>query len=613
MDVDLSASWLLYGFGLSYNWIGEYLAPEEKKQLLDKLILQGRKIFQYGEENRGNCWSTDYWQNHNWINYTGLLTAAYAIAPECEEAKTWIDVIKDDFQKVFKWLPEDGSDYEGTGYWRYAINFLLSSADLIKENEGIDYFHTAFMENTFYYRLYQSAGNWQENVNFSDVHDRKSSNSISAFYKIASQYNNGYAQWFGNLVKSKFLFREAYESKLLPGIMPEAFLEYIWFDQNICEQAPNNLPLTRYFPDLGLAVIRSSWEEDAIVFSIKSSAPGGNAQWKKSWELDAENGWRIRSLTHYHVDFNSFILMAYDTPMAIDEGFHRSSRAKVHNMITVDGTGCVGEKIWDKGTLEDPELFDLNCKGIYNVWRDVEKEAIAQVEDYVSEGGYTYYVAESSKLYYPEMQLTRNARNVFYSEMGYFILFDDLKSENAHHYTWRLHGEQFAKKIEEIAGYTIENGKGSLDIHTVFPKDSECKIEETIIREIMTPQRPNDVRELKLKTLCIENKNKQKNMFFLNVLYPHSSFLESPIEVQAIEGTGFMGVEIKVKDKTEQFIYSENNTIDYKGIKSDAKWISIIKEEEKLIKYAVYKGTFLEINGEKLELTGKSIFNSSSL
>lgn len=600
VDVDLSASWLLFGYGLAYDWIGDYLTPEEKQEVLDKLILQGNKMFDYGEDNRGNSWSTNYWQNHNWINYAGLLTTAYAIQPEYDGADHWISVIKDNFETVFDVMPEDGSNYEGTGYWRYAMNFFLAAADLIKENEGVDYFKAPFLKNTFYYRLYQSAPNWEENINFSDVHDRRSSNSISAFYKIASEYNNGHAQWLGNLVKEKFLFREAYESKIFPGILPEAFLEYIWYDNTVKEENPNTLPLTKFFPDLGLAVIRSSWERDAIHFSIKSSAPGGHIQWNKSWKLDDENDWNTRSLTHYHVDFNSFILMGHDTTLAMDEGFHRTSRAKIHNMITVDDTGCVGEKIWNEGTLEDPILFDLNCKGIYNVWKDVPKEAVARVEDYISEGGYTYYVAESNKLYYPEMALTRNARNVVYSELGYFIMLDELKSALEHTYTWRLHSEQYAKKITGTNVYKMKNGKGSLNIYPIFPDDLACTVEETVIREIMTPQRPNDVREIILKTLCIENKDKKKNVHFINVLQPESSFIDTLLNVKEIKGDGFIGVEIEKGSTIETFIYSESGTIDYNGIQSDATWVSVIKEKDQLFKFAVYQGTTLRLDKDEL-------------
>ncbi|MEH6712732.1 MAG: DUF4962 domain-containing protein, partial [Paraglaciecola polaris] len=242
VDVDLSASWMLYGLGLSYDWLKDYLSEDERNKFLNKLILQGNKIFNYGQENLGHCWSTNYWQNHNWINYSGLLTTAYAIRAEHQGAQVWIDEIKDNFEKVFEYLPEDGSNYEGTGYWRYAINFFLSAADYIRQDGGPDYFQAGFLKNSFDYRIYQSAPNWEENINFADVHDRRSSHSISAYYKIAAEYSNGQAQWLGELVRSKFLFREASESKIFPGILPEAFLELIWYKPEVAPQSPENLP-----------------------------------------------------------------------------------------------------------------------------------------------------------------------------------------------------------------------------------------------------------------------------------------------------------------------------------------------------------------------------------
>ncbi|OOB78458.1 MAG: hypothetical protein BEN18_07230 [Epulopiscium sp. Nuni2H_MBin001] len=602
VDVDLSASWLLFGFGLSYDWIGDNLSTDERNIILNKLILQCHKIFNYGEENRGNCWSTDYWQNHNWINYTGILTAAYAILPKYPEAQTWIDAIEDNFAKVFEWMPHDGSNYEGTGYWRYAINFFLAAAEMIRQHSGKDFFKTPFLENTFYYRLYQSAPNWEENINFADVHDRRSSHSISAYYKFATEYNNGYAQWLAELVRKNFLFREAYQSKIFPGIMPEAFLEYIWYNPEIEPKEPFDLPLTRFFPDLGLAVIRSSWDRDAIHFSIKSSPAGGHAQWTKSWELDKENNWRTRSLTHYHVDFNSFILIAHDSNLAIDEGFHRTSKAKVHNMITVDNTGCVGEKIWENSSLADPQLFDLNCKGIYNVWKDVPEDATAEVLDFISQNGFTYYCANSHKFYYPEMKLVKNVRNVIYSEQGYFIMLDDLHSDLDHTYTWRLHSEQFAKKNKEGV-YTIKNGKGALNIYPILPTDMVTNVEETVINEIMTPQRPNDVRNIVLKTLCMENNPRQNNVLFLNILEPISSFDDTKMSIDKIDG--LVGVHITKGELVETFIYSEDVAVDTDDIKTDAIWVSVVRNGGKVVKYAIYKGTYLVVNSQQIYKSDK--------
>lgn len=278
VDVDLSASWLLFGLGLSYDWLKEHLTDAEREKFCDKLVLQGTKMFDYGEQNWGHCWSTNYWQNHNWINYSGLLTTAYALRCEHDGAEEWIAVIKDNFAQVFDYLPDDGSNYEGAGYWRYAINFFLNAAELIRADGGPNHFDAPFLRNTFAYRLYQCAPNWEENIGFGDVHDKRSSHSVSAYYKIASEYGDGQAQWLGDMVRDKFLFREAYQSKIFPGILPEAFLELIWFNPDIAPQSPEGLPLTRHFEDLGLVVMRSGWDVDATHLSFKSSPPGGHKQ-----------------------------------------------------------------------------------------------------------------------------------------------------------------------------------------------------------------------------------------------------------------------------------------------------------------------------------------------
>lgn len=592
VDVDLSASWNLWGLGLAYNWLKDHLSDEERETFLNKLILQGNKIFDYGQENLGHCWSTNYWQNHNWINYSGLLSTAYAIRSDYAGADRWIDEISDNFDKVFDYLPEDGSNYEGTGYWRYAINFFLTAAELIRDNGGSNHFESKFLTNTFSYRLYQSAPNWEEIIGFGDVHDKRSSHSISAYYKIASEYNNPQAQWLGDLVSEKFLFREAYQSKIFPGILPEAFLEFIWFNPDIEPNSPETLPLNAYFEDLGLVVMRSGWDTNATHLSFKSSPPGGHKQWKHSWELDKKNGWHTRSLTHYHVDFNNFVLVHNGAFLAIEEGYNRTSKAEVHNLVTVDGTGCVGEKIWEHSDLSDPELFELNCKGIYNVWKDVPESAVANIEAYFNQDGYAYAVGETSRMYYPEMQLSRNARHIINSQLGYFILLDELQSELEHTYTWRIHSEKFAAKVNDEQ-FEILNGTGALSIFPVSPDKRETRIEETLVEEIMTPQRPDDIRRISLKTLLIENSIRSKSTAFLNILQPRDALgneCTPEFQVKSIAADGCIGAEISSGEFTETFLYSEENRIRYQDIKSDTSWISIVKDKSKnVIKTTSYK------------------------
>ena len=73
----------------------------------------------------------------------------------------------------------------------------------------------------------------------------------------------------------EFLAQEAANSKVKPGILPEAIFEFLWYDPSVEEREFDDLPLARYFEDLGLLALRSSWQRDARVFSIKCGAPGG--------------------------------------------------------------------------------------------------------------------------------------------------------------------------------------------------------------------------------------------------------------------------------------------------------------------------------------------------
>ncbi len=460
------------------------------------------------------------------------------------------------------------------------MKFFLTAAELIRKDGGPNYSETDFLRNTFYFRLYQSAPNWEENINFGDAHYRRSSHSICAYYKFAAEHQNGHAQWLAELVRTQFLFREAYQSKVFPGILPEAFLEFLWYDPTVEQTSPDALPLNKYFPDLGLVVMRSGWEKEATHLSFKASPPGGHKQWKLSWELNKRNKWRTRSLTHFHVDFNHFILMHNGASLAIDEGYNRTSKAEIHNLITVDGTGCVGEKIWEEGDLSDPVLFDLNCKGIHNVWRDVPESAVANIEAYEEKDGYVYAIGETSKMYYPEMRLNRNARHFINSQNGYFIVLDELESDLEHIYTWRMHGERFANKITEDR-YEIKNGAGALIIHSLFPKSKKITVDETLVEEVMTPQRPDDIRRISLKTIKIENTKKAKNTFFLNILQPKDSTLntqKSSLAVERIVGETFIGAKITTSEITELFLYSNTQKINHEDIVAESTWVSVIRD-----------------------------------
>jgi len=582
VDVDLSAAWLLFGYGLSYNWIKQDLTSEEREILKNKLILQGERMYEFTLKTEGTSWSTEFWQNHNWIDYACLAVAGYAIMDEYPEAKKWTERAKSNFLKVIPLLADDGSDYEGIAYWRYGVIWLMIYADLLRDREGIDLFKQSnFLANTFYYRLYQSAPNLEQTVNFGDCHDRRSGHSIAVYYKLASEYRIGHAQYLAQFVSKNVIWREGYESGIKPGILPEAFLELLWYDPSVEAKNFDDLPLVKYFDDLGLVVVKNSWNEDAIQFSFKASPGGGHKQWVKSFELDKENGWRTRSVGHHHPDSNSFILIGYDSYLAIDDGYNKNKMALDHNLVLVDGQGYTGD-------------------GGYDVYRGLPIEAIAQIEEFANKDNYTFMVGESSKLYKKELQLNRFSRNILNTGESYFVMIDELSSSEPHNYTWQMHSDVYAEAINEKT-FQVASGKGILTVTNLAPEDMHSFNRETKVIANPTSQEPTLIIEQNMKTLCIENKAPVKEMKFVNILGVNSIFDKDELLVTQEISEGFRLIKLCNGDATEIIIWNDfQGDIDTKftlinkevfHLKGNGKWISLKFQKGEFKCGAAYKSS----------------------
>ncbi|ADO83901.1 DUF4962 domain-containing protein [Ilyobacter polytropus] len=587
VDVDLSASWLLFGYSVAYDWIKDELEKEERTLIKDKLILQGERMYDFAVKTKGEGWSTAFWQNHNWINLTGQAAAGYALGKEYEHSELWTEYAKENFKIVYDVMADDGSDYEGVVYWRYGAMWLLMYAHLLKEREGFNYFeHSGFLQNTFYYRLYQSAPNLEEIINYGDCHDRRSGHSAAMYYKFASEYKNGHAQKLANKVRNEFLFREQYESGVKPGILPEAWLELIWSDSSVEEEEFDNLPLVKYWDDLGLVVMRSGWEKDAIHFSIKCGTPGGKKQWERSWEMDRKLGWKTRGLSHQHPDNNSFILNAFDAFLAVDEGYNRTVKASEHNIVIVDGKGYEHE-------------------GGNNIWKETPYETKGTM-DFTSKNGITLACGEAAKMYAKELQLKKYYRNVIYTENGHFYMLDELRSEKEHTYTWLMNSDTIFKKAGEDK-YLMENGPAKLEVFTLYPEKKSVSSKETNVRAIMTTQEPDKYRETKMKTMVIENREKSKDMYFFNILKPQRTFDEEEISVSKFAEDECFGSVIESKTYKEIFLFNPlKKNIQLKNIKTDAKWVVIVEKDGKVSKFGMNMGSTLIFKGEKLAEKNKT-------
>ncbi|QHK20591.1 hypothetical protein GU243_13580 [Pseudarthrobacter psychrotolerans] len=342
-DTDLDAGWLCFGLALVEDWVGHLLPADERSMLQAKLALQAGRLHKYIEENRGAWWADAYWQNHNWICYSGLAAVGYAL-PGHPRSGDWTAAAAANARELRRRLPADGADGEGVVYWRYGVPWLAAHADLMRtahDPEGHNAFKDFdFLRQTFWYRLHQAAPGFETIINHGDCHDRRSGHSVALYYKLASEYGIGEAQWLANRVADQHFWREAYESGVRPGVMPEAYLEFLWFNETIEPASPMALPTGRSFSDLGLLATRTSWRDDANMVSVKASPGSGHGSWREGHALAASGKWQAASDGHSHPDMGAFVVIGAGNTSPSMRATAAGSCPDTTTWFSLTGAGC---------------------------------------------------------------------------------------------------------------------------------------------------------------------------------------------------------------------------------------------------------------------------------
>ena len=509
VNVDLSASWILFGLSLGYDWLKPYLDEEEKKRISHKISHHAEIIYQYKKDTYGRGWSTNFYQNHNWINMTGLAAAGYALTGEDPAAEIYTKEAKDNFSRVFSYLANDGSNYEGVPYWRYGGMWLFVYAHLLKTQEGIDYFKiSGYLKNTFYYRLYQSGGDLKQQLNFGDSHDRHSGHAACVYYKTAAEYGNGFAQTFGNLVVNEFLMEEAAESKIKPGILPEAAFEFLWYDPEVEEKDLSQLPKVRYFEDLGLLSIRENWNRDSKVLTIKCGYPGGKKQWMTGFKLLREEGLDCLSLSHHHPDNLSYLFARGSEYLTCEDGYNRNIMPDNHNVILVDGA-----------FTDAVDVNDVYVKSVKMRMEQVgesfdEMEYGGNVSAMEKDGSIVVYRGETTGIYPKALNMKEVSRLMFTDGLAFWIFVDVCRSGKTHKYQLISNTDQRA--VEAGKGsyiYPMDTGNIRYTVFSDAEMDTRQYQQEVV--SVMTTQEPDKVCKTEIETLAFESSFPvQEQIFF---------------------------------------------------------------------------------------------------
>ena len=384
-----------------------------------------------------------------------------------------------------------------------AIMALLYAFGYTKLSFGINF------ARLFIFRLpilFALNGDFTRQMNYGDCHDRYSSHPVCVYYKVAAEYRNGHAQKLGNMVVKEFLAQEAANSKVKPGILPEAIFEFLWYDPSVEEREFDDLPLARYFEDLGLLALRSSWQRDARVFSIKCGAPGGAKQWREGWKILQDEGIDLFSLSHHHPDNLSYIFASGGEYFTCEDGYNRNLMPDNHNVLLVDG------RYTDAQDVNDVYMTSVEQRQ-KEEGKDFSPESYGGFVSCVKvEGNLAVYRGETAGVYPRHMQMQEVSRVLVTDGLGFWLFADIFNSQKSHIYSVICNTDPLPCPQEKGYRYPMETGDIRYQVFSSAP--TETRQYEQQVVSVMTTQEQDKLCRTCIHTLSTDSQTPQTSQVF---------------------------------------------------------------------------------------------------
>jgi len=436
---------LTMGASLAYDVIYDILNESERNETRNAIIEKG--ILPLYNDSAG----IPVYHNFFALYIAGIGVSTIVILDEDPRTDEWLNYSINSTIKFFDSQGTYGGTYEGQLYGAYSMDHLVSFMEALLINNKTNLYEHPFVQNVYKYAIYFVSPDGETSSNFGDTRDDGLTWS-TALSSIASRTNNPYAQWYvaerKRLQNPKWYFY---------GIVGN-----LWFNNSIIAINPEAyFPSSYNFQDVGDVAFRTGWDDDDWFLAFKSGVFVG----------------------HGHLDHNSFIINLEGTWYLTDPGYRESYNPARTNFTY----GTVGHN-----TI----LVDGNFQ---RAWRN------GSIEKFYTSNYFDYVLGEAADVY---DDLNQFSRHILFVKPRYFLIFDDIKSDSPHQYSWLYHTDQQGKAINEIDDYFIEKEKYRILIKQVSSSNLTHSILTYPGAEYFGPY------------LETKNQNNQNNIKSLTLLYP---------------------------------------------------------------------------------------------
>ena len=568
---------------VGYSCIYNYLSPSERKLIVEALVNKGilptLNDWLIGPQRIHSFDS----MGHNWwsvcVFEAGI--AVLAIRNEEPRAKEWLDEI---LKSIPQWIDyqgtilghkpanfdREGGFYESVNYASFAIcsllKFRLAYLNTFPKAEFVSVPVLDKIDKFFIDVCYPNSGPLMS-VNFGDGEfGPNDENPINLL--LANGFYKGRYRWYFSQNK---LGHRPIGNRSVNDMSPAAFdlIYSLDLEKQSVPDSPG-LPLSALYPDMGWAMLRSSWNKDATLLAIKSGF----------------------TFNHAHADAGSYILYHNGKNLIVDSGSSSYDapeytkyfcQSDAHNVVLFNGKG---------ENPEDRATGSNNPGHLYSL---------------LDAGDMKYIYANASGPY--ARYLMRNFRHFVW--IGNTILvIDDLKSYEPGQFEWLLHYEG----TPEIKGKDIKivDGNAGVVVRPLFPGtlESSGKLKLQIKEGASLRRSGAPVSYYSILNPIPERVTK----FVTAILLPDKDHPEKLPEIETFEGKNMLGVKISDGNKVTYVYYNlmadgrimhepSHNVFD--GWETDATMVAMTfaadnkqLNPDNVIDYMVVDGSYLRKNGK---------------
>ena len=563
---ELNTARFCYGYAVGYDSVYKFLSEDERKTISESMVRLGilptLDDWVLGEKRIHALDS----MGHNWWSVCVSMAslAALSLVGDHPQAEAWARHVSDVFPEWFYYqgnilqnktanFDAKGAFYESVSYANYALSeyllFRLAYSNMFGKSSAPNIPLLEKVGDFFVHACYPASDSIMS-VNFGDS-SLRATGARTMRLLLANGYNQPQYHW--------------YLRRTDRGLNDPVGLVYDMLQPEVA--LPNDFSESMLYPDIGWAVLRSSWQDNATMLAIKSGF---------AWN-------------HAHPDAGSFILFHRGVPLIIDSGncsygrrqytsYYRHSKA--HNVILTDGHAQNPEDCGngDRGTVTPGSIPGL-----------------------MDAAGLKYVFADATGA--TSWKFSRNYRHFLW--LGDVILiFDDVRTHEKGQLEWLLHYQDKAEKQGEQI--LLSNGDVRAIVQPLFPE--EMKFVE---KEGLKDHDP----DTEVTYLAFTPKQSAQEAKFITAVFPLEPGGEEPsvkverlkaneaIGVRVTQGNMLTDVYLNLRADGRKMHRNSCNIID--GWDTDAYVFAVTRpgdadedDPDSAVRYFVACGSYLRRNGK---------------